>query len=459
MSKNRDMSLHFCAVNGLCFFIVTDEYRTAIFFLTLRMSNAFVSMCGTLRKKSAAFLLFICLSASQTASSSDVGPVRSDLLPSSAFRTESSSYAQHLSPGNGDSSRNVRPPVDGSVVLDSIPSWPSENSAATLPEAVGWTSSRPCCVSVSQSRHDCFFRVQQSTIGHLTKLKGQKDTWENLGGQVMSDIGCTSWGPSHILVYYLSSNQTVLAKSFETDKWSEWEALPMSALQDTPQCLPAKPGMIDCIGRTAEGTPAVACLRSGAWKRKKIPIQHLSSSIECLHASLSSIDCFATGIDNEMKHLRRTYRKGWASSWKSLGGACKGSPSPILTKTQRLEVFVTSSMDRLAYISRYNGVWTHWKLFDLWGPPLTTEATCVASIDERIDCFAAFQPSGQLHRVVWNGDRWSKWKVYAYNIVDKPLCHFAEDQRIWCLLFTSAMKWKVTVFNLIDLPALSPLPT
>ena len=261
------------------------------------------------------------------------------------------------------------------------------------------------------------------------------------------------------MVYYLSSNQTVLAKSFESDRWSEWEALPMSALQDTPQCLTAKPGMIDCIGRTSEGTAAVVCLRGGVWKPKEIPIQYLSSSIECLHAPQSSIDCFATGIDNEMKHIRRTYRKGWASSWKSLGGACQGAPSPIITKKNRLEVFVTSSMERLAYISRYNGQWTPWKLFDLWGPPLTTEATCVASIDDRIDCFAALEPRGQLHRVVWDGDRWSKWKAYSFDIVDKPLCHFAEDQRIWCLIFTSVMKWKVTVFNLIDLPASSSILT
>ena len=335
--------------------------------------------------------------------------------------------------------------------------WPEEMKMNSAAAKIAWKITRPCCVSMNSERHDCFFRIGMMTIRHYKRYKHEKAQMENLGGLSDSDLGCTSWNHSHIFLYQLGPRKQLVARTLDENSWTQWRLLPAGTLHETPSCRVLSASVIQCMGRSSENYPVAVRLSSGTWKRMRVPAQRIWSPVKCVLSRAGQMDCFAVGDDSGMRHFRWTPKTGWKLQ-RSLGGFCQGTPSPVVIAPGRITVFVNSSLGRLAYKSYDGREWSGWDLRTLWGDVLYTDAECVRSTRFHVDCFVGLGPDGRLHRVSWNGFRWSRWLRFDSIIADKPICRYFDDGRIWCLLLATPPKWTLRAFRLLNFTSIDHLP-
>src|SRR3954452_6078764 len=72
--------------------------------------------------------------------------------------------------------------------------------------------------------------------------------WESLGGIIMEEPNCTSWGADRIDCFARGTDSAMYHRWWDGNAWGGWESLG-GIIMDAPDCVSWGPNRIDCFAR------------------------------------------------------------------------------------------------------------------------------------------------------------------------------------------------------------------
>jgi hypothetical protein len=294
----------------------------------------------------------------------------------------------------------------------------------------GWESlggvilEEPNCVSWGPNRIDCFARGTDSAMYHRWWNGSAWGGWENLGGIILEQPECVSWGVNRIDCFARGTDRAMYHRWWNGTTWGGWENLG-GILLNSPSCVSWGPNRIDCFGR---GTDSAMYHRwwDGAWHGWENLGGVILEQPNCVSWGPNRIDCFARGTDSAMYH--RWWNGSAWGGWESLGGIIREQPECVSWGANRIDCFARGT-DRAMYHRWWNGsAWGGWENL---GGILLNSPSCVSWGANRIDCFGRGTDSAMYHRW-WNGSAWAGWENLGGIILEQPECVSWGPNRIDC---------------------------
>jgi hypothetical protein len=295
----------------------------------------------------------------------------------------------------------------------------------------GWESlggvilEEPNCVSWGPNRIDCFARGTNAAMFHRWWNGTAWGGWENLGGIILEAPNCVSWGPNRIDCFARGTDQAMYHRWWDGSNWGGWENLG-GIILDRPECVSWGPNRIDCFARGTDSAMYHRWWNGSAWGGWENLGGIILEQPNCVSWGPNRIDCFARGTDAAMWH-RWWDGTAWGG-WESLGGIILEQPNCVSWGPNRIDCFARGT-DRAMYHRWWNGsAWGGWE--SLGGIILETP-NCVSWGPNRIDCFARGTNLAMFHRW-WDGSAWGGWENLGGIILEAPNCVSWGPNRIDC---------------------------
>jgi len=268
----------------------------------------------------------------------------------------------------------------------------------------GAITSAPGVTSWGGNRLDVFARGAAGQLAYIS-YDGRWSNWKDLGGSLAPDscVAAVS-SPGHpIDVLARGSDNTLVWKHYNGDRWSSWTSVP-GKLTSGPAAIALPGGQILVFARSSTGT-LMQCTYDGstwsAWQDLGGTLKAGSDPAAVYYAS-ARLDVFVQGTDNAL--WRRTMSSmGW-NQWTSLGGSLSSGPAAVSPSNERMDVFARGSGTTIWQRTYSNNTWSDWN--NLGGGAV---ASGVAATSWGVDSLHLFARStgDTLLWKSWNGVKWS----------------------------------------------------
>ncbi|WP_157935869.1 hypothetical protein [Paracoccus zhejiangensis] len=313
------------------------------------------------------------------------------------------------------------------LALAALISAPTQSRA----EWGGWESlggvvlEEQSCTSWGANRIDCFARGTDRAMYHRWWDGSNWGGWENLGGVILDSPECVSWGANRIDCFARGTDAAMYHRWWDGSNWGGWENLG-GVLLDKPDCVTWSANRIDCFAR---GTDAAMYHRWwdgrnwGGWENLG---GVLLDRPDCTAWAANRIDCFARGTDAAMYH-RWWDGRNWGG-WENLGGTILETPNCTSWSANRIDCFARGT-DRAMYHRWWDG--RNWGGWENLGGTILEAPDCVNWGANRIDCFARGLDRAMYHRW-WDGQNWGGWESLGGTILEQPECVSWGTNRLDC---------------------------
>ncbi|MBR0715819.1 tyrosinase family protein [Bradyrhizobium liaoningense] len=295
----------------------------------------------------------------------------------------------------------------------------------------GWESlggiilEEPNCVSWGPNRIDCFARGTNAAMFHRWWNGSAWGGWENLGGIILEAPNCVSWGPNRIDCFARGTDQAMFHRWWDGNSWGGWENLG-GVIRERPECVSWGANRIDCFARGLDSAMWHRWWNGSAWGGWENLGGVILEGPSCVSWGANRIDCFARGTDAAMWH-RWWDGNSWGG-WESLGGVILEAPNCVSWGANRIDCFARGT-DRAMWHRWWNGsAWGGWESL---GGIILEAPNCVSWGPNRIDCFARGTNLAMFHRW-WDGNSWGGWENLGGVILEQPNCVSWAANRIDC---------------------------
>jgi hypothetical protein len=319
--------------------------------------------------------------------------------------------------------------------------WETRVVAFQMPSCGGpsvhWESlggvllSDPSCVSWGLNRIDCFARGTDGAMYHRWWNGSAWGGWESLGGIITSEPNCVSWGPNRIDCFARGTNGAMYHRWWNGSAWGGWENLG-GIITTAPNCVSWGPNRIDCFARGTNGAMYHRWWNGSAWGGWESLGGIITSAPNCVSWGPNRIDCFARGTNGAMYH-RWWDGSAWGG-WENLGGTISSDPNCVAWGPNRLDCFALGT-DSAMYHRWWNG--SQWGGWESLGGILLSRPECVAWGPNRLDCFGVGTDSAMYHRW-WNGSQWGGWESLGGILMSRPECVAWGPNRLDCFTIGAA---------------------
>jgi hypothetical protein len=235
----------------------------------------------------------------------------------------------------------------------------------------------PVIVSWASNRLDVFVIGTDHSLYHKAwNGSSWSSSWENLGGNLISNPAVVSWGPNRLDIFGVGTDHALYHNSWYGSGWSGWQDLGGNV-------------------NTTYSTPTVA-----AWGPNRL-------------------DVFIIGADAALYH-KAWNGSSWSSSWQDLGGNLRSNPTAISWGPNRLDIFAAGTDHALYHISWYGSAWSGWQ--NMGGNIDTTYSTPAVTswASNRLDVFVVGADNALYHKD-WNGSSWSSsWQDLGGDLISNP---------------------------------------
>ncbi len=295
----------------------------------------------------------------------------------------------------------------------------------------GWESlggvilEEPNCVSWGANRIDCFARGTDRAMWHRWWNGSAWGGWESLGGVILEEPNCVSWGANRIDCFARGTDRAMWHRWWNGSAWGGWESLGGIILEQ-PNCVSWGANRIDCFARGTDRAMWHRWWNGSAWGGWESLGGIILEQPNCVSWGANRIDCFARGTDRAMWH--RWWNGSAWGGWESLGGIILEQPDCVSWGANRIDCFARGT-DRAMWHRWWNGsAWGGWESL---GGVILEQPNCVSWGANRIDCFARGTDAAMWHRW-WNGSAWGGWESLGGVILEQPNCVSWGADRIDC---------------------------
>ncbi len=274
---------------------------------------------------------------------------------------------------------------------------------------------QPNCVSWGDNRIDCFARGTNRAMYHRWWNGSAWGGWENLGGVILEEPNCVSWSASRIDCFARGTDAAMYHRWWNGSAWGGWENLGGTILEG-PECVSWSANRIDCFARGTNRAMYHRWWNGASWGGWENLGGIILEEPSCVSWGANRIDCFARGTNRAMYH--RWWNGSSWGGWENLGGVLTSRPDCVSWAANRIDCF-GRGLDGAMWHRWWNGsAWGGWENL---GGIILEEPDCVSWGPNRIDCFARGLDEAMWHRW-WNGSAWGGWENLGGVIVDKPNC-------------------------------------
>jgi hypothetical protein len=176
------------------------------------------------------------------------------------------------------------------------------------------------------------------------KARAQWGGWESLGGVILEEPNCVSWGPNRIDCFARGTDSAMYHRWWNGSAWGGWENLGGIILEQ-PECVSWGPNRIDCFARGTDRAMYHRWWNGTAWGGWESLGGIILNPPSCVSWAANRIDCFARGTDSAMYH--RWWDGAW-HGWESLGGIILEAPNCVSWGPNRIDCFARGT-DRAMY--------------------------------------------------------------------------------------------------------------
>ncbi|MEA2874385.1 MAG: hypothetical protein QOH67_4367, partial [Hyphomicrobiales bacterium] len=295
----------------------------------------------------------------------------------------------------------------------------------------GWESlggvilEQPSCTSWGPNRIDCFARGTNAAMWHRWWNGSAWGGWENLGGVIIEQPECVSWGANRIDCFARGTDGAMWHRWWNGAAWGGWENLG-GVILEQPSCTSWGANRIDCFARGTDSAMWHRWWNGAAWGGWENLGGVILEQPNCTSWGANRIDCFARGTDAAMWH--RWWNGAAWGGWESLGGTILEAPNCVSWGTNRIDCFARGT-DRAMWHRWWNGAaWGGWESL---GGTILEAPNCVSWGANRIDCFARGTDRAMWHRW-WNGAAWGGWENLGGILLEAPVCVSWAANRLDC---------------------------
>ena len=283
----------------------------------------------------------------------------------------------------------------------------------------------PNCVSWGANRIDCFARGTDRAMWHRWWNGSAWGGWESLGGIILEEPNCVSWGANRIDCFARGTDRAMWHRWWNGSAWGGWESLG-GIILEAPNCVSWGANRIDCFARGTDRAMWHRWWNGSAWGGWELLGGIILEAPNCVSWGANRIDCFARGTDRAMWH--RWWNGSAWGGWESLGGIILEEPNCVSWGANRIDCFARGT-DRAMWHRWWNGsAWGGWESL---GGVILEQASCTTWAANRIDCFARGTDRAMWHRW-WNGSAWGGWESLGGIILEQPACVSWGVNRIDC---------------------------
>jgi len=125
--------------------------------------------------------------------------------------------------------------------------------------------------------------------------------WESLGGIILDEPKCESWGPNRIDCFARGTDRAMYHRWWNGSAWGGWESLG-GIILETPDCESWGPNRIDCFARGTDRAMYHRWWDGSAWGGWESLGGIILEAPSCVSWGANRIDCFARGTDRAMFH-------------------------------------------------------------------------------------------------------------------------------------------------------------
>jgi hypothetical protein len=317
-------------------------------------------------------------------------------------------------------------------------------SSALLPSWRRWESlsgvvtSEPS-ITASGSRLDVFATAYGSVYHRSfdgSAWSPGNGYWEALGnaGHGLGAPVAVSIG-SRLEVFAVDfTTSHVVHRGFDGASWSAWEDIGGSAAGDKPAVVVehvfkssgGSAFTADVINVLVRNTDSTLALRTGTATGAWSAWRNLGGGIVGTPAAVSwgtnRVDVFVRGTDNRLYHNFADSWRDWApNGYEALGGSIYANPAVTSWGAGRLDIFGTASDGAINHLAWTGSLWTPWEKVnvgyarsDVWGyaPPVAV-AHGVGAIDVFVEGGDKSLWSSQLTSYGATSSTWSAWSPLA----------------------------------------------
>ncbi len=268
----------------------------------------------------------------------------------------------------------------------------------------GDITSAPGATSWGGNRLDVFARGAAGQLAYIS-YDGEWSKWKDLGGSLAPDscVAAVS-SPTHpIDVLGRGADNTLVWKYYTGTTWSSWESIP-AKLTSGPAVVALPGNYLMVFARSSTGT-LTYCVYDGAnwaaWQDLGGALKAGSdpAAISCTNGQL---DVFVQGTDNAL--WRRTLTTmGW-SQWTSLGGSLYSGPAVASQTDNQMDVFVRGPGLTVWQKTYSESAWSDWK--NLEGGAVAAGLAAASWGVDSLHLFARSSGNTLLWKS-WNGYQWT----------------------------------------------------
>ena len=312
-------------------------------------------------------------------------------------------------------------------------------------QAGGWESlggqvlEEPACVSWGANRIDCFARGTDNALWHIFWIGGAWTAWEWLLGTILEQPSCVSWGVNRIDCFARGTDRAMWHRWWDGTDWRGWVSrggatgTPVGGLLNPPSCISRAADRIDCFGRGADSAMWHTRWNGSDWSSWSSLLGTILEAPSCVSRSPNRIDCFARGTDRAMWHRwwDGTDWRGWVSRGGATGtpvGGLQNQPSCVSRNADHIDCFARGADGAMWHTWWSGGDWSDWASHL---GVIREQPSCISWDANRIDCFARGTDNAIWHRY-WNGSVWRGWVSLGGVIKEQPSCVSWGANRIDC---------------------------
>ena len=239
------------------------------------------------------------------------------------------------------------------------------------------------------------------------------NSWESLGGQIISGPAVCSWGPGRLDVFGLGTDSAVWHKYWDGTVWHDWESLG-GLLTSDPAAAAWAEGRCDVVARGTDNALWHKYWDGTVWHDWESLGGQLTSGPGICSWGPGRLDVFALGTDSAVWH------KYWDGTvwhdWESLGGVLTSDPAAAAWAEGRCDV-VARGTDNALWHKYWDGtVWHDWESL---GGQLSASPTLATRGSNRLDAFIRATDNSLFQRI-WDGTSWSTWQALGGELGSRP---------------------------------------
>ena len=281
-------------------------------------------------------------------------------------------------------------------------------------------------------KRNCFLSFCATTLSAFAmltlpnSLSAQWGGWESLGGIILEQPDCVSWGPDRIDCFARGTDAPCGTAGGMATPGAAGKASAVSSWS-SPNASAGAPNRIDCFARGTDRAMYHRWWDGSAWGGWESLGGIILEQPSCVSWGPDRIDCFARGTDRAMWH-RWWDGNAWGG-WENLGRYRPGA-----AELRQLGCRTGSTASPVAPTSRCGtagGMAAPGVAGKAWAASSWSSRTASAGASNRIDCFARGTDLAMWHRW-WDGSAWGGWENLGGIILEQPECVSWGTDRLDC---------------------------